>query len=99
MLVDFNKSLQGRTQNEDNPEQVATISIVKIMIIEDSLITYPNHTRAELPSAFRVSSQESSKPTGSIVMEQIPITAMMTNKAAVLFGLTKRSSINLLDFG
>jgi hypothetical protein len=35
-----------------------------------------------------VSSQASSKLIGSIVMEQIPITAMITNKAAVLFGVT-----------
>ena len=60
------------------------------------LITYPNQRRAELPSAFRVSSQASSKATGSIVMVQIPITAMIINKAAVLSGLT--SGTNLINF-
>ena len=32
-------------------------------------------------------------------MEQMPVTAMMTNKTAVLFGLTRSNLISFLDFG
>lgn len=52
------------------------------------VVTYANHTMAELPSAFRVSSQASSMPTASIGIELTPITTIITNSAAVLCGRT-----------
>jgi hypothetical protein len=47
-----------------------------------------NQRTAELPSAFRVSSQPSSSPTGRIVMPVTPITVIITNSPAVLCGFT-----------
>lgn len=52
--------------------------------------TYANHTTAALASAFLVRSQLSSKPIGNMVIEQTPVTAMMTKSPAVLSGLTMR---------
>lgn len=47
---------------------------------------HANHSSAELPSAFRVISQASSSIPGSIVMDMMPMTAKMANKAPELFG-------------
>ena len=95
-LVDFlDKSKQRRTQNKGDSKEVASVKIYNSelrTLMKTNQTTYPNHKRAELPSAFRVSSQASSKLIGSIVMEQIPITAIITNKAAVLFGVTGSTS-------
>lgn len=52
--------------------------------------THANQTIAELPSAFLVTSQQSSMPTASIGREPTPMTAIIVNKAAVLLGLTTR---------
>ena len=101
ILVDFlNKSPETYIEQRRSQRGSLCSDKIGITTVEDELITYPNHIRAELLPAFRVSSQASSKAIGSIVMEQIPITAMIINKAAVLFGLTSQSNFffNFLDF-
>lgn len=45
---------------------------------------------AELPSAFRVSSTPSSRPTGSIVTEPVPMMTMMAKRPPVLSGFTEK---------
>ena len=94
----LNKSLQRTYPEQRRSQRRSLCSHIESesRTVGELMITYPNQRRAELPSAFRVSSQASSKATGSIVMVQIPITAMIINKAAVLSGLT--SGTNLINF-
>jgi hypothetical protein len=53
-----------------------------------------HHRMAELPSAFRVSSTPSSRPTGSIVTEQVPMMTIMAKRPPVLLGFTEKGLIS-----
>ena len=53
--------------------------------------TYVHHRMAELPSAFRVSSTPSSRPTGSIDTEQMPMITIMAKRPPVLSGFTEKN--------
>jgi len=50
--------------------------------------TYMNQRMAELPSAFLVTSQASSSPTGNKDKEQTPMIVITTNNPASFLGLT-----------
>lgn len=54
-----------------------------------ALTTYENHNNAELAFAFLVSSQPSSRPTGRITIEHMPIIAMIAKRPPVLWGFTR----------